>query len=279
MPSPISAHDLISNPEPITFGDYTDGWRINASYTKSLASALRNGAPSDLTKVAIEQLALVDSLAIDMDDILTERRTVAAVRPFLADFVAAFGGMNDALLGKSRLPASLSGAGQRAAKLHAQLFTDGVMFTRKDAHAAWSEGDRILRVIAPQGLKSELDEVLGSEFFASAKKATTSLREALGIGKTALETPSTTRLQQALSRFSREVCRYARMLAGDVDLTNGPSVERFRRAVMTPIDTFRTRRGVGEVEPEMPEMPEPAAPSEPGEPVIEPSPGGPFIEG
>ena len=112
--------------------------------------------------------------------------------------------------------------------------------------------------------------MVGPELHSAARKATQALCEALGIGSTARETPSTTRLQHALTRFSREVTRYARILSADVDVTDLASVERFRKAVMIPIDTFRSRRGASP-EIERPSEPtEPAAPTEPATDPVEP---------
>ncbi|UJR86703.1 hypothetical protein [Sandaracinus amylolyticus] len=279
MPSPTRTVEMIYNPEPITFGTYVDGVRIQARHAKSIAGSLRVNAPTDLARAGVDQLERIEDLAVHVDDIQTERQVTAAVRPSFEDFRAAWGGMSEALMSKARLPASLSPNGARAGKLHARLFPEGHGFITFDAHAAWSEGDRVLRVIHQQDLKAAIDELAGPEYHPSAKKATNALREALGVGETPRETPSTTRLQHAMQRFSRALGRYARIVASDVDLDDAASVERFRKAVMVPFDQFRTRRTTsGEVEGE-----EPATdpPSEPMQPVI-PTPGpalpSPFID-
>ncbi|AKF07500.1 hypothetical protein [Sandaracinus amylolyticus] len=97
-------------------------------------------------------------------------------------------------------------------------------------------------MIAQLGLEAELDAMIGPEPRATARTSCDALREALGIGGAPRETPRSKALQEAMQAFSREVSRYARMLAADVDTTDPSSVERFRHAVMTPIDTFRSRR-------------------------------------
>ncbi|AKF09860.1 hypothetical protein [Sandaracinus amylolyticus] len=279
MPTPIRPNEIIYNPEPVVFGSYCDGARLQARHAKSIAGTLRTHAPHDLPRTGSEQLDRIEALAIFVDDILTERQIAATVKPAFEDFGAAWGGMSDALLSKSRLPVRHSPNAPRAVKMHTQIFPEGAGFIRWDAHAAWSEGDRVLRVIAQKDLKSELDALIGTDFLQAAKKATTALREALGVGETPRETPSTTRLQHAMQRFSRALGRYARIVAADVDLDDAASVERFRKAVMVPFDQFRTRRTTsGEVESEEPETDPPSEPTQPVTPTPGPALPSPFIE-
>ncbi len=262
-----NAADLILNdPQPVTFADYVDGVRIAAPYMKSAALTLSNAAPHDLDSVGKKQLALILEIAKHGDDVLDERQSVASVKPWFVDFGNAWGGLYDSLLGKSRLPASLSDRGERASRVLARLFPDGVMFARRDAHAAWSEGDRRLLQVVELDLKHELDELVGKEFFDAAKKATAALGEALGVGSTKRETPKSTDLQGTVLRFSREVARYARHLAAEVDTSEPASVERFREAVAVPIDAFRSRRAAADG------VADPAA-ADPAAPVVATSAG------
>lgn len=259
---------VVGESQPIAFADYVDGIRIAAPYMKSLALTLSNAQPSDLDARAKKQVALLVDLAKHADDVLDERQSVLGVRQQFLDFGSAWGALYDALVGKSRLPATLSERGPRAAALVERIFPDGAVFIRRDAHAAWSDGDRRLALILEQGLKDELDEVAGEELFEAAKKATTALGEALGVGRTRRDAPRTADLQATVLRFSREVARYARLMAADVDVHDAASVERFRKAVAGPIDALRSRR-VGEGEGEGPTG-EPGAPITPEGPTSGP---------
>jgi hypothetical protein len=249
MPSKSQPQEIVfTNAEPITFADYVDGVRVAAPYMKSMAMTLVNAKPSDLSAEEKRQLDVIVEVAKHGDDVIDERQSVVGVRPWFIDFGNAWGGFNDALLAKSRLPASMSDKGERAAKLNMRLFPDGVMFVRRDSHAAWSDGDRRLALIAELGLEREIAAVIGDDHLDAARKATAALGEALGVGKTAREAPKGSDLQETIGRFSREVARYARMIAASVDLDDPASVERFRNAVAKPIDTLRSRRGAADDE-------------------------------
>ncbi|UJR79913.1 hypothetical protein [Sandaracinus amylolyticus] len=261
MPRPGYHRAIQIRPEPITFGNYCDGVRLGASHVKPLAGSLRAAAPGDLSPTARAQLDTIDDIAVVIDDIRTARHGSAAVKPAFDLLGAAFGATHDTLLAKSRLPGPSDGIGARAAALDACLFPNGLGFIRWDAHAAWSEADRILRVIAQLGLEAELDAMIGPELRATAMTSCDALREALGIGSAPRETPRSKALQQAMHAFSREVSRYARMLAADVDTTDTTSVERFRDAVMIPFDTFRSRRGTRRKRTDVREQPAPGDPS------------------
>jgi hypothetical protein len=260
----------INPSEPIVFGDYVDGVRIAAPYMKSLALTLANAKPDDLDAAGKKQLALLADIAKHGDDVLDERQSTGGVRPTFDDFGNAWGGLCDALTAKSRLPASLSDRGERAAALVARIFPDGTMFVRRDAHAAWSDGDRRLALIAEQKLEHELSELVGEEHVDAVKKATAALGEALGVGHTRREALRGSDLQDTVARFSREVARYARMMAASVDVNDAATVLRFRRSVAEPIDALRSRRGGSDDTLDTPPADPAAEPTEPGPAVSAP---------
>jgi hypothetical protein len=259
-PAKNNTETIYNAPQPVTFGDYVDGVRIAAPYMKSLALTLSNAQPDDLEPTAKRQLALLVEIAKHGDDVLDDRESAGRVRPWLLDFANAWGGLNDALVAKSRLPASLSDRGERADRVLARVFPEGVMFVRRDAHAAWAEGDRRVALIGELALQKEIDELVGAEHYDAAKATTLALGEALGVGRTRRETPKGSDMQSTVLRFSREVARYARLLAADVDAEEPASIERFRKAVAEPIDALRSRRVGGD------DTAVDAAPSEPTTP-------------
>jgi hypothetical protein len=267
----VSTADLVFNPlTPITFSDYVDGIRIAAPYMKSLALTLANSQPDDLDEAARKQLSLLADIAKHGDDVLDERQGVLGVRPTLDDFTSVWGGLYEGLVAKSRMPASFSDRGERAATLVTRIFPDGVSFVRRDAHAAWSDGDRRLALIAELGLEGELDQIAGADHLEAAKKATAALGEALGVGHTRRESLRGADLQATVARFSREVARYARMIAASVNVADPITVARFRSAVAEPIDGLRSRRGGSDEGPLADPSVEPATPvvALPSAPVI-----------
>jgi hypothetical protein len=239
----VSSDIQLTPSDPIAFGDYVDGVRIAAPYMKSLAMTLGNAKPDDLDAAGRKQLALLADIAKHGDDVLDERQSVARIRPTLLEFGSAWVALYEALLAKSRLPVSLSDRGERASVLLGQIFPDGVSFVRRDAHAAWSDADRRLAHVVDLGLAREIDQVAGEEHLDVAQKTTDALGEALGVGKTRRETVKGSDLSDTVARFSREVARYARMMAASVDVTDAASINRFRAAVAEPIDALRSRRG------------------------------------
>jgi hypothetical protein len=243
-----SAPLILEVPVP-TFADYVDGIRIPAAYMKPIANGLANSAPDDLSPAAKKQLGVIRDVALHGDDVLDVRDHVNLVRPTFLELANAWGALGGTLMAKARLPASTSDKGKRAQKLVDVILPEGMSFVKRDAHAAWAESDRRVRFIEENDLEAEIIDVVGEDELAAVKAATTALGEGLGVGKTKRETSGANDLQVTVARFSREVARYARMLAAEVDVTDGASVMRFRRAVAEPIDALRSRRGAADEAP------------------------------
>ena len=75
-------------------------------------------------------------------------------------------------------------------------------------------------------------------------------------------------IAEGFGRFgNKEFARYARIVAAGVEVGDPESVDRFRKAVATPIDQFRSRRGGADGLPATPSEPvlasEPVLPTDP----------------
>lgn len=248
------------NPTFVPFRDYTESIRISGQYAKPLVRELMLAKPTDADDAETQHLERLAAIALEIDDVRTERTNVVAVRPALNTFSACWGGAYDTLLGISRMPVSMGSRGPRAERLLARLFPSGSGFLKLDARAAWSEADRVLRVIETESLGSELVELLGGEYTTAMKKSAQELSDAGGFGRVVRETPSTTAMQETLLRFWRALGAYGRILAAKVDENDPASVRRFLDAV-APIDRYRDARSKGAgPEPVEPTGDEPAAP-------------------
>jgi hypothetical protein len=259
-------------PDPVSnfsYSQYVDGMRIPAERAQPFARELKHAAPRDMSPTEKRAIKLVFDLARDIDRVLKDRSRLsgAKIRPVVSDFVSAWGGMSDALLGIARMPSSLTDRPTRAADLHARLFPDGVLWLRSDAQALWSHANRLLERIEEESMLRDLERLLGRDFHVAVVKLTGQLGEAIGVGRVPRETLSPNGLQLKVQELSRAVAAYCRQLVASVDESSPRSIERFRRAV-APIDAYRTRSfRVGEPDvPESPEEPEDPDPEEPDEP-------------
>ena len=261
---------LIHNPP-----DYRSyqGFRAGAQYAKPVARMLRNAAPPDIAVEEKKALRVIESLAEQVQDVLTERDRFsgARVRPYRTAFINYWSALHDVLVGKARLGSEFGDQGERAQALLDTYFPEGVSFTLLDAYAAWFEAQRRLDRISDENQLQELEQIATAPMVQAIKKGTTELGEAIGVGKTARhEVPSATAVQETMAKFSRAVGAYARLLAAKVDEENPASIERFRRAV-APIDEYRSMRGRGGSDEPEPVEPDPTEP-QPTEPAIEPAP-------
>ncbi len=218
--------------------------RIGAQYAKPLARLLVNAAPSDLDADEKKAIKVVERIAAEVQEIFAERdrQSLARIRPERDAFVNQWTATVDALRAKARLPAEVGDTGPRARAVLDSLFGDGAAFVRLDAYAAWFEGQRRLDRIRDEDLGAEIDRLIGAEMLSAARGATTNLGNVIGVGRTPRDAPTSASMAEMLTRFSRAVGAYTRLLAARVDEDDARSIERFRRAV-TPIDEYRAMRG------------------------------------
>ncbi len=251
-------------PADFDYRNYAGNFRIGAESALPVARRLDKAVPEDATPLQrrycgelLEAAQLVQKTKSDRDRLAPEK-----IRPIKQVFQNDWGAFHGTLEGTRRLRVGTRGA--RAGKLSDALLPDGLAFAVLEADEAWSEAERLLGRIEDEELESEIVEVIGAEFLTAIKKSTRELGEAIGVGRTYHEVPSSTGLQAALSELGRCIGRYVRTLLADVDERDPASVERFLRAV-APLDRYRAARsgGVSESEEGGEEDEEPAAPIAP----------------
>lgn len=257
--------------EPIDYRPYILSLRITGPLAKPLSQKLVNAAPEDLDESERAALARVVRSAALADEVRSERERLspAKIRPLVSAIGASFGPMHDALLALSRLAPQYGDRGPRAQRVLTSIFPDGMMLVTLEADAVWSEADRRLGRIDAEGMRAEIDALIGPEHLIAAREATAALGEALGNGTTKRVIPSTTALQRALNAFSRAVANYCRTLSANLDDEDEAKIDRFRRAV-GPIDDYRAAHPVGAVEESEDEDPIDDEPTEPQPPVTPP---------
>jgi hypothetical protein len=229
----------------IIFSDYGRSVRCSAQSAAVLNARLHKVAPHDLNQDQKRALRVMGERADEVREVqaLRERFGPAKMRPLLALFVNGFSAVYEGLVAASRVTLDVSDRGERATAVLNTLFADGVSFTQLDAESAWSEGARRLERIKVEGLKKEIDTLIGEDLLATAVKATAKLADAIGTGQVR-PVPTTTALQESLSRFGRSVGAYGRAMAATVDEDDEASVDRFVKA-MTPIDQHRAALAQG----------------------------------
>jgi hypothetical protein len=256
---------------------------------------LIHAAPADISSEERVRLMAANAAADAIGDVLYDRDRVssARIRQPLSSFTTSMGALHDVLVATSTLSGAESERAARAKEVLGTFFADGVAFTKLEAPAAWYEGERRMQQIEKHGLTEEIIAITGPGFLPAARKATTDLGEAIGVGSTPRDQPASRALQQKLAKFSRKVSAYVRLLAAAVDEESEDSVQRFLKAV-APIDEYRRtgRTLASEEESQDPSTePQPAidganvpatpaspsTPASPG-PETDPSvaPGGPF---
>jgi hypothetical protein len=224
----------------IAYSDHVRNVRCSAQSAASLAARLVLAAPPDLSPEQRAVLAAVGLRAEEVAAVQSERDRLgpARLRPVLSLYGNGWGAFHEALLAATRVPTDVSDRGARALAIADSLFPDGITFVQFESDAAWAEGKRRVDRVHKEGMKATIDELIGADYFAAAESVTAKLAEAIGTGRSAHVTPSSTALQEALGRFGRAVSYYARWLVHTCNEDDPASVERYLRAV-APIDQHR----------------------------------------
>ncbi|UJR85252.1 Hypothetical protein I5071_73320 [Sandaracinus amylolyticus] len=266
---------LLAVAATLLYGPYTDGIRVQARIAMALARELRNARPRNVREKEREALEAILEQAQVIDDIIKTEKDVQTIREQFIAFGQCWGGMHDALVAKTRLPAGVTASSATATRILEKAFPEGIAFIRFEAPAAWGEGNRRLQHIVELKLDREIDACVGVDYFTAARDATAALGEAIGTGERPRVRSSRPSKKDALFVFSRAISKYARLLSAEVDETDAESIERFQKAV-APIDTYRSTRTAREEEDEEQEE----QPATPVAPIPTPGPigDGPFVD-
>jgi hypothetical protein len=223
---------------------YTGRVKIAATKAMPLALLLEKHAPDRLSILEKKKLEALRAAGAEVEKAQAERDqgSGVSVQPLRSNLASAYAAVDLTLAGISELPAKLGDRGERAIKLRAVLLPDGREFTRSAAYEACMYSRRVIARIEQKKLAGEMKDLLGPEFLDAIRSATDDLAEAIGLGDSAHEIPSSTNVADALARFTTALAGYTRALSADVDENDEASRQRFLRAV-APIDQFRSTHG------------------------------------
>lgn len=229
--------------------NYVENPRVRADHAKPLARELANAAPEDASDDERKALERIVRCSDDVESVLRDRERVSAekLRDLRARLATQWGALESVLSGLAKIPPDAGARGAAAAALHAMLFPDGLGFVQLESTAAWGVADRRLGTVAESARREELESLVGADLVLSVELATRDLGEALGVGSTPRERGDARALSKCLTKLSRAIGSYCRLLAAKIDEEDPASIERFRRAV-APIDEYRVRRS-GQEEP------------------------------
>lgn len=155
----------------------------------------------------------------------------------------------------------------RAAQLDEALFYDGLGFLKLRYVEQHAESQRRIDRIAEEGLREDLDRLVGPKFVEALHEAHQAYGDALGITAPSEPRPSLESLLEPLRAVGRAVVGHAvQLLAFGADPTQ---VEAARRA-LAPIDAFRAaaRRTKGSDEDDEAPLPEGAPPPDAAMPPL-----------
>ncbi len=211
-----------------------------AAHCAALAGALDGARPADLDAREAAALARVTAAAavIQIGRTEEEKRAATTVRPAAEAFGNAWAGVAEVLIGLARLPTR---AGADARVLAALLFSEGVRFVKRDASAAWAEGQRRLDLLESEGKSATLAALIGAESLAHLQAVTDALSAATTAHIRSRASARPGAIRDAVAQFARAVAAYVRVLAGKLDDESPATHERFAHAT-APLARYRSSR-------------------------------------
>lgn len=147
-------------------------------------------------------------------------------------------GLDDRLLGLSRLPASTSGAADAAA-MRRRLFPGGLSFLKLPYRLQWSESQTRLDLVERDGLSGTLDQLAGKQFLPAIRDAHTAYGRALGMSQPLAEGAAVPLVRGALDAFAGALRAYVVKVMGSID-DDDPSTQAAADALLAPLAAWTT---------------------------------------
>lgn len=198
----------------LMISDYGRPIRCTAQAAALISARLHMAAPADIDAAQLRALALVAHRADLVMEVQSDRDRVGPtrLRPALSIYANGWSAFFEALIAASRVPVQVSDRGEKATAIVRSLFPDGISCTQLDAESAWSEGNRRLQRVIDEELAEQINQLIGTDFLATATTATAHLGDTIGTGQAPCRKTST-RALQALTAFGRAVGGYGRATA------------------------------------------------------------------
>jgi hypothetical protein len=250
----------------IDFPKYLTPLRVSTASSIILVRRLINAAPKPLSGPEKQALRELRAAGVKVQEIASarERARPENLTPEDRRFDGYWGLLRDQIVGWLRIEGEPEYAlAERFVKL---LFAKGITFVTLSYEEEWFESDKRLKLIDDGDLEGDLVKLVHPNVLPKLRTAHAALGEGLGVGDTYVEPPDGQALIEALRQLSLAVAKYARILAGTVEVDDPTSTARFLSA-MAPVDQHRATYGTPPSQPVDTEAPtaQPVAP-DPDEP-------------
>lgn len=170
-------------------------------------------------------------------------------------------GLDDRLLGLSRLPVGTAGVPEAAA-LRKRLFPGGLSFLKLPYKLQWSESQVRLDLIEKEGLGASVDQLGGKPFLPAIRQAHAAYGDALGMTQPLPEAAAVPLVRGALDTFAEALRAYIVKVMATVD-DDDPASQVVADALLAPLAawTSSAKRPQDQPGAAVPPAAEPSAPS------------------
>lgn len=172
-----------------------------------------------------------------------------------------WGGLDDRLLGFSRLPVGTAGVSEAAA-LRKRLFPGGLSFLKLPYKLQWSESGLRLDLIEKEGLGASVDQLAGKPFLVAIRQAHAAYGDALGMTQPLPESAAVPLVRGALDAFAEALRAYIVKVMATVEDDDAAS-QVVADALLAPLAAWTSPAKRPQDQPgvTVPPAAEPAAPS------------------
>jgi hypothetical protein len=145
-------------------------------------------------------------------------------------------GIDDRLLGLTKLPAGTPGVAE-AASLRRRHFPAGLTFLKLAYKLEWSESQTRLHLIEIEKLGPEVDRLVGKQFLPALKEAHANYGRALGMSEPLTDVPGVPQVRGAFDLFIKALRDYVVKVVASVE-EDEPNTQLVADALLAPIEAW-----------------------------------------
>lgn len=229
--------------EPLALDSYTRPPVITVAGGIALAIRLLKRTPHDASDGVKKRARALRAKTVALQEAWAARDRIERPtdkRPFDNANDVAWGALIDRLVAYAALPNERYPRAARASLLITTLKFGDRAWLNFEYDEQWAEGERRLRRIVDEGLRTDLASLSGEDFVAEVERTHREYGDALGI-TTALPPPPTTVALTALLRdLGRAISEYALQLLAMHDADDDAN-DRAVRLALAPLDEHRAK--------------------------------------